>query len=75
MRKLRPQIKDGREFVLLSALPFEQLVPFRDWLSVADIFVKEDDMGLSCEFASYDLYEFWYDTVKEETQLQELAIF
>jgi len=75
MRKLRPQIKDGREFVLLSALPFEQLVPFRDWLSIADIFIKEDDMGMTNEFVYYDLYEFWYDTVKEETQLEELAIF
>lgn len=75
MRKIQPQIQHGAEFVQLSVLPFDQLVPFKDWLSVEDIFITEDDMGLSNECVHYDLYEFWYDTVKEESQLQELAIF
>jgi hypothetical protein len=63
------------EYIQLSSIPFDQVVPFQEWLGVADIFTRRDSMGRVHECVKYDLYDFWCETVKEENLHHEQALF
>lgn len=63
------------EFIQLLSIPFDQLGPFQEWAGTADVFMREDSMGLLHECVCYDLYDFWRDTVKEELPHEEPTLF
>jgi len=75
MRKISPQFQSGIEYIQLSRLPFEQLNSFRSWICETDRFILTDHEGEKHECAYYDIYDFWFDTFKEEKGEIEFSLF
>lgn len=75
MQKIRPHNHYGIEYVQISQLPFHQITPFCAWLGDLDKTVLNDTGGEEHEFVSYELYEFWFDTVREDEQEPTYSIF
>ncbi len=75
MKKIRPFIYNGTEYLPLAALPFDQFLHFRDWLSLTDILVIEENDGYAFECVQYGVYDFWFDMAREEIQYADMAIF
>ena len=75
MRKIQPVENEGIEYVVLSSLPFEQLITFRDWVGEANVFRISNFHSDSVECVTYELYEFWFDIQKEEADNLDVAFF
>lgn len=65
----------GTEFIQLSSIPFDHVTSFVAWLGAADIFTCEDSMGGVHDYVRHDLYDFWLETVKDETLHADMSIF
>lgn len=75
MEKIRPHLHNGTEYLLIFSLPYDQLIHFQDWLGIAEILIIEESDGFSYECVPYGVYDFWYDTAREEIQYENMAIF
>ena len=75
MRKIQPVVNEATEYAVLSNLPFEQLITFRDWAGEANIRTIHYAHSGSVECVPYELYEFWFDIQKEEADNLDLAFF
>jgi hypothetical protein len=75
MKKLTPQLHLDAEYIQLCRLPFDQLMRFRAWMNDRLIFTITDTFGENHQCAPYDMYDFWYDTLMQEKEERDLAIF
>ena len=75
MRKITPQLQSGIEYIQLSRLPFEQLIPFSSWICETDKFLLPDGEGENHECVYYDIYDFWFDTFKHEDKKYSFSFF
>ena len=75
MKKIAPERLNGLQFIRLSSLPFNQMVRLRDWLGVDDIFSISYQNGTIRNCVKYEGYEFWFDVMNCENQIEELSFF
>jgi hypothetical protein len=75
MQKIRPHNYSGNDYVQLSKLPFNQITPFCTWLSDLDKTVLRDNSGEEHEFVNYELYEFWFDTIRDDEEKPTYSFF
>jgi len=75
MRKIDPERLQGIEFIRLSSLPFSQMIRLKNWLAASDIFSIKGQHESIYNCVHYDDYEFWYDNIKNESQLLKPSLF
>jgi len=75
MEKLSPNMYHGNEFMVLSRLPFDQLIEFKRWLNILDIRNIRNQFGEIFECVDYEEYEFWFDNVGGENKYYTLSVF
>ena len=75
MKKISPQVELDMEYIQLCRLPLDQLQRFKEWTNKLHTFTIKDGFGEMHECVPYDIYDFWFDTLKEEKEESDLAIF
>jgi hypothetical protein len=61
MFKVNPHIDRGTGYVLLSRLPFDQVIKLREFMPQSSFTSIETEKGTLEDALEYSQYEYWFD--------------